>query len=403
MIIYFRIHFNRQEIDMQTKRIKFGRIACCGILFSFLTLAVTGCASPAAQETVKTEPAKAPLKVGLYVDAGSQGGGVVQLARLIEYSPQLQLILLDGPDLRAGKLKGLDLLVVPGGSSAKQYESMQEAGAQVVRDYVAGGGAYFGVCAGFHCTLNRPKRIGLLPYTFVAEQVGSRAVVVVEISKKGAELLDIRPGQYSVVYSHGPIARPCEQPGTGWGEVLAVYKSSINSLKKPKANFAGYPAMLHGQYGKGKVIATSFHPEYRVPTREIAFGCIYAVTGVKPAPVFPAKEFRPLRVGYHTLLDGKTSINEVLMLDRQPDLDMNFSVSFPDGSLDHLDVMVFPQGRSKTTVSAVKDPLIRPFLERGGKVIVLGRAAEAAPEHPNVIRLADRSKLLETIRAAGKK
>jgi len=387
---------------MQTKRILFGRVACCGILFAFLTLAGTGCAAP-APETADAAPAKEPLKVGLYVDAGSQGGGVIQLARLIEYSPQLQLIPLDRPDLREGKLKGLDLLVVPGGSSAKQYESMQETGAQAVREYVAAGGAYFGVCAGYHCTLNRPKRIGLLPYTFVPENVGSRAVVTAEISKKGAELLDIRPGQYSVIYSHGPIARPCEQPGTGWGEVLAVYKNSISSAKKPKANFAGYPAMLHGQYGKGKVIATSFHPEYRVSTHKIAFGCIYAVTGVKPAPVFPVKKFRPLRVGYNTVLEGKRSIAEVLMLDRQPDLDMNFSVSFPDGSLDHLDVMVFPQGRSKTTVSAVKDPLLLAFLERGGKVIVLGRAAETAPQHPNVIRLADRSKLLEAIRAAGKK
>ncbi|MBO4648860.1 MAG: hypothetical protein J5806_11975 [Lentisphaeria bacterium] len=389
---------------MQMKRIMFGRGAWCGILLVFLTLAGTGCACcTAPAPKTAAAPAKAPLKVGLYVDAGSQGGGVIQLARLIEYSPQLQLILLEGQDLRDGKLKGLDLLVVPGGSSGKQYESMQETGVQAVRDYVAGGGAYFGICAGFHCTLNRPKRIGLLPYTFVQEQVGSRAVVTVDISKKGAQLLDIRPGAYSVVYSHGPISRPCEQPGTGWGEVLAVYKNSISSAKRPKANFAGYPAMLHGQYGKGKVIATSFHPEYRVATHEIAFGCIYAVTGVKPAPVFPVKQVRPLRVGYNTVLDGKTSIAEALMLDRQPDLDVNFAVSFPDGSLDHLDVMVFPQGRSKATASAVKAPPVMEFLKRGGKVIAIGKAAEAAPDHPNVIRLSDRSKLLETVRAAGKK
>lgn len=380
---------------MRIPKSLFDSVVRRGVLSILLTLA--GAAFPAAGA-----PAAKPLKVGLYVDRGSQSGGVIQLARLIEYSPQLQLIPLDGRDLRDGKLTGLDLLVVPGGSSSRQYESMQEAGAEAIRRYVADGGAYFGVCAGFHCALNRPQRIGLLPYTIVKGN-GTRAVLVIELSEKGAKLLDIEPGQYEVVYSRSPIATRCEQPGTGWGEELAVYRNSISRPSMPDVNFSGRPALLHGRYGKGKVIATSFHPEYRAATRPIACGCIYAVTGVKPAPVFPVKTLRPLRVGYYTALDGKRSIAEALMLDRQPDLDVNFSVSFPEGALEHLDVMIFPEGRGKHGSTALRDPQLLTFLDRGGKVVAVGPVAEAAPRHPNVIRLTDRARLLETLREIGKK
>ena len=84
------------------------------------------------------------LRVGFYVDDGSRGGGVLKLARLIAHTPQFELILMDGKDLRDGKLSGVDMLLMPGGSSQKQYESMQETGAKAVRDFVSSGGAYFG-------------------------------------------------------------------------------------------------------------------------------------------------------------------------------------------------------------------------------------------------------------------
>ena len=386
---------------MRTQKSLFGRIVF-GILPVFLIFAGIGCADlGTAPSSADTPSVKLPLKVGFFVDEGSRGGGVIQLARLIEYSPQLQLIPLDGQDLHDGKLKEIDLLVIPGGSGAQQIKTMQETGVKAIRQYVADGGAYFGVCAGFLCALNRPEWIGLLPYALDLDNIGSRAAVMAEISEKGAKLLDIRPGSYKVIYSHGPVARRVEQPETGRSEELAVYKNSISHPKTPRANFVGTPAMLYGQYGKGKVIVTSFHPESLTTTRPIALGCIYAVTGVKPAPMFPVRDFRPLRVGYHVTNSGKRGIAEMLMLDRQSDLDVNFSVSIPDGSLEHLDVVVFPENGNQNAATALKDPQLLTFLERGGKVIAVGPAAEAAPQHPNVTRLADSGELLHAIRAAG--
>ena len=343
-------------------------------------------------------------KVGFYVDNGSRGGGVIHLARLIAYSPQLELIPLEGQDLREGKLNGLDLLVIPGGSSELQYQSMEEAGAEAIRKFIAGGGSYFGVCAGCHCALNKPKRIGLLPYTYIEKGFGDQAPLGIRLNQKGAELLGIPAKRYTVQYSQGPISQKGPQPGTGWGEELAIYLSSVNRPESPQVNFVGRPAILHGRYGKGKVIATSFHPEAWPSTWPIALGCISAVTGVKPVPVLHAKKYRPIRVGYYAAtIRGKRCINDALELDRNPEFDVNFTASLGSGILEHLDVMIIPDNRLDACKRALAVPFIRMFLDRGGKLIVSEAAAEFAPKHKNVVTYPAGRSLTDAVFAAVRK
>ena len=85
----------------------------------------------------------APVKAGLYCGLGSRGVNSVYWAKILRDSPDVELVYLDGEDLRAGMLDGLDILVMPGGSSKKQYASMQEEGAEAIRRFVRNGGKYF--------------------------------------------------------------------------------------------------------------------------------------------------------------------------------------------------------------------------------------------------------------------
>ncbi len=261
-----------------------------------LLLAGSACVSQ-GKNTLAEDNKTPRIKTGFYVDRGSRGSGVLHLARFLAYSPQLDLVLLDGEDLRAGRLKDVQLLVIPGGSSRLQCEAMKPEGMEAIRKFVADGGRYVGICAGFHCTLNRPERLRLLPFEYCEGAGGSQGNLAVDLSEKAGQLLGIKPGRYMVRYSRGPISRPGKQPGEGWGEVLGVYKSTVGPIGRPGGNFFGAPAMIHGGFGKGKVIATSFHPESQESTRCIVQGCIYAVTGVRPVPVYPKKNRRPLRVG----------------------------------------------------------------------------------------------------------
>ena len=348
--------------------------------------------APQAEEAKK-------LKVAYFAGAGSQGGGVVLLARLLSYSPQVDFTVIDGNDIRSGVLDGKDLIVVPGGDSAMQYRGVQEDGAEKIRKFVKEGKSYFGVCAGFHCALNRNERFKLLPYNWYFGGAGMKANLAVELSDKAAERLQVPKGRYIVKYSSGPVSRRCEQPGEGWAEELAVFK---NDVKWPKITFDGAPAMLYGEYGKGKVIATSFHPEYLLSTNKIALGCVYAVTGVKLTPVFPPKNRKAIRLAYMINgLRGKYWVEQCLALDRQPDIDFSMASTFDEGILDHIDVLVCPNpkenGYEKTLSGAAQEQL-KAFVERGGKILVSTQGLPYVPKHKNVAELKKGRRPLDAIR-----
>lgn len=362
-------------------------VMAVGLLFCTVSCATTG-----AKTTDKVPPRI--IRTGFYVGSGSRSNGVLFWARLLAYSPQLELTLLDAEDIRADKLKDLDLLVMPGGSSRLQCAKMKPEGMEKVRDFVAAGGSYAGFCAGFHCTLNRPERLRLMPFEYCQGAGGNTAALAVDISEKGGAVMGVKPGRYMVRYSHGPIARPGAQPGEGWGEVLGVYKSTVGPVGKPGGNFFDAPAVIHGQFGKGKVIATSFHPESYQSSHPIALGCIYAVTGVKPTPIWPCKNPRPVRVGFYgPAIAGKYCIRAMLALDCHPDLDVIFIDDFEiqRGMLDHLDVFVLPHGVEASYKGKFKQAFfsgqVRKFLGRGGLLLASGNAANFLPQAPNAKRL----------------
>ena len=354
------------------------------------------CATLAAAESPK-------VKVGFYIDSGSRGCGVLYWARILYFSPQLEVTLVNGKDIRDGKLKGLDLLLIPGGSSARQCKAMGKAGMAEVRRFVADGGAYLGVCAGYHCALRGKERIGLFPYRRQENGFGGLAALRVEVLDNGAELLGIPKGNYNVRYSHGPIVKsePDAAPGDveTKAEVFGVYRASVSPAGRAGFNFFGAPAMLFGTYGKGKVVATSCHPESRAASWPIALGCVYAATGVKPTPELPVKVYRPIRVGYLApTAIGKNTIREVVELDRDREIDLVFvdNNAFEEGILSHLDVMICPEGmKNMNKMPAARRRSLVEFMERGGKLLAAADFAADMPQHKNLRAVALGESLVE--------
>ncbi len=54
-----------------------------------------------------------------------------------------------------------------------------------VRQFVAAGGICFGVCAGCHWSLCKPRRIGLLPCTYIDNGFGNWDPLIIELSEQG--------------------------------------------------------------------------------------------------------------------------------------------------------------------------------------------------------------------------
>ena len=69
------------------------------------------------------------LKVGLFVDFGAKGNGVLHLASLIAHSPQTELVTLMA-EINQGIMRHLDYLVMPHGNKKVIHKYMGQAFSQ---------------------------------------------------------------------------------------------------------------------------------------------------------------------------------------------------------------------------------------------------------------------------------
>ena len=237
--------------------------------------------------------------------------------------------------------------------------------------------------------MNRPDRVALLPYVYVNKTSGAQGTLSININEVGAKILDVKPGKYNVYYSQGPIARAGKKWEHGSAEVLGTYLNSIGLPGRKHYDYTGHPAILFGNHGKGKVVATSFHPEVNVTNHCIFNGMVYAVTGKKITQNFPKKNPRPVRcVLYVGDTKGKARINRLLELDRHPDIDVKplAAGSVPDAVSGHADVLVTMAADSKSFRNFVDNnkAVFRKFMDRGGRIIAAGSGVNAFEKHPNL-------------------
>jgi len=249
------------------------------------------------------------VKVGLYCDKGSTGDNVVKWARLLGESRDVALTLLEGRDIRDGRLSGLDLLVMPGGSGFGQYESMGEAGARAVREYVRGGGRYLGTCAGMALLLNETNRVALLPLRRIDGHFRrGGGDLGVEFSAAGAKFLGLDRRVWAVRYHNGPVVVPADAVEGTSCETLATCRNGIHEqgVSPRRDDMVGTPAFVRATCGAGEVIACNCHPEAYPETRELVVAMVKALTGREIHP--PSKYFRRYQAfGKGPLMDAVRS------------------------------------------------------------------------------------------------
>ena len=273
--------------------------------------------------------ADSPLKAALYVDRGCRGNGVIFWAEILRDSPDADLRLVDGADIRAGALDGRELLVMPGGDGKPQYEALGDEGAERIRRFVASGGRYFGTCCGFSIALNEirrdRKRLRMLPFKNVRGRARGGFTANVTFSERGAEWLRIKPGDHPVRYHHGPVVERTEDvAGCTNVEVLATMNCELAQTGPVEGRMFGTPAVVRARYGEGEMLVFNCHPEMFPKSRFLVVAGIRALTGRDIRIVCqPLKPRGAERVAFLTgKLDGKVSVEEYFRLRADPDVDV---------------------------------------------------------------------------------
>ncbi|MEO0416441.1 MAG: BPL-N domain-containing protein, partial [Verrucomicrobiota bacterium] len=216
------------------------------------------------------------MHVAVY-DSVGVGESHLAVCEIVEQSDSMVLHHIGADEVSHAVLSQFDTVVFPGGSGSKQAEHIGESGRAAVQRFVRDGGGYLGVCAGAYlCSSHYSWSLDLIDsavFTGTAEvpgkgkmqlwHRGGKTPIEVELTDLGLQLYGA-PGiskKFEVIYANGPIISAHESDALADYEVLAWFRSENAKFDQQKGTMIDTPAIVRGNFGKGRVISMSPHPE----------------------------------------------------------------------------------------------------------------------------------------------
>ena len=221
-------------------------------------------------------PAKTEaLRVAVYDAGGVGSNGPRELDRVLRGMPATMARRVGAEDIRNGVLTQFDVAIFPGGSGSKQAAALDARGRKAVQAFVQRGGGYVGICAGSYlAAANYSWSLGISNHKTFCETIdlpnigrksmwyrGPTATVKMELTAEGREILGDRKGVFEVRYHNGPIMSPMGVKGLEAFRPLAIFRSEVARYDPQKGTMVNTPAIIAGEYGKGRVLSISPHPE----------------------------------------------------------------------------------------------------------------------------------------------
>ena len=322
----------------------------------------------------------AVAKVAMYVGSGVGGNGVVECLRLVNESPELELHLVDAKGVQTGALDGMDMLLMPGGGSDREYKALGSNGVARLDAFLRNGGGYLGICAGCAVVMDEKSRARMIPWKWSGAVPGT-LFPTIRINERGAAALGVTAGVIPVRYHGGPLMWPSTNAFEGVNtEQWATFDAEGSMKGRHKVKMYGAAAIVGGTYGRGRIVACTVHPEYCLDTLNIVRGAFKYLLGQDVT--FPARSRPPraLAVGLMTPdLSGLEVAEAILALSAERELDLVpvDAAAVNMRALDHVDVLVLVSGRIAKDRALMES--IRGFSSRGGKVVGFGGGVKALP------------------------
>ena len=321
------------------------------------------------------------VRTGFLLGPGSNGACLFRLLRMIASSPNYDVRFLLGSDVAAGALADVDLFVVPGGWSQTQMKSLGASGCSNLVNWVRGGGAYYGTCAGAYLVgQSNAERtyIGLMPYRPQAcPYRGNSKDVKCAFTDDGRTALGLSAKEFTTLYWGGPVFEHAPETALPDSNIrtFATYASqnvySFNTNTVPA--MGGHEAIVGGTLGKGRILTIATHPEYLGGSRHVVRAGLKYLTGKSAEGKLNPHVRRGLALGFYCADFSTREIGDLAVkLMGLPGVDLEDVSSYKlhDGSLDHLDAVVLPvPGKGSCS-------FLKPFVLRGGKVYACCRTAK---------------------------
>ncbi len=227
-----------------------------------------------------------PQKVLALYDAEGVGYyGSTLLARAVEETTlDARTMAVCPEDIREGILDRCIGVLFPGGTGRGIAVALQPEGVQRVRDFVANGGGYFGVCAGAYFAASGLSEYAcMIPLAHDQPWAKGRGKVKVGLTAEGAALLGAEFTHFETPYNCGPVFRDLAGAPV---RVLASFESPVKDKKGTvHQEMVHTPAILSMQWQKGRIMIVSPHPEAKPEFYPLVARAIGWTIGMDPKSV----------------------------------------------------------------------------------------------------------------------
>ncbi len=188
------------------------------------------------------------------------------IARILGGRDDIELRCRGAVELRHGFLRDFDVVFFPGGSGSEVGNGLRKEGRDAVREFVAGGGGYIGICAGAYlASRSYSWSLKILDVDVIDRPHWKRGtgLVTIEMTPAGRAWLGDVEGALPIQYANGPIYAPGGDPELPDATVLATFGSAMAERGARPETMIGTPAIVSATFKKGRVICSSPHPEHQ--------------------------------------------------------------------------------------------------------------------------------------------
>lgn len=209
------------------------------------------------------DPADARPRIALFDGPGA--GTASQGRRFEARLPGCRVERLGPEDIQGGCLDAFDAVIFPGGSGSGQAGAIGEPGREKVRAFIDEGGGYIGVCAGSYLALDSyPWSLRLVPMDSHDRQHWRRgnAALKIELTAEGMDTFRESESEREIAFRQGPLMQPSDEPDNDAAvDVLAWFRTGVGRNGADPATMVDTPAIVRVEFGEGRVLLFSPHPE----------------------------------------------------------------------------------------------------------------------------------------------
>jgi len=162
------------------------------------------------------------------------------------------------------ELNSFKVVIFAGGSGGGQATSLGANGREKVKNFVAAGGGYVGICAGAYlASSDYDWSLHILDAKVLDRNHWARGFgdVELQVHAGGLERLSLPNDRTTVYYHQGPLLAPANKPDLEDYEEWASFATEVTKAGVPGGVMPGKTAIAAGRFGEGRVLAISPHPE----------------------------------------------------------------------------------------------------------------------------------------------